>query len=184
MLRDTCNDGWDLVAVPEQHFSGSLTLVHERLSRRPSFRDGVKIRLADDQIWTLPAPPKPSESDIAVFGNEYVDIIQAIMEVNDRSEQRLAELAFALFLLGFNYCLSPPDYECLLGFPPDSLELTAAQYTFHRIAQEHLHSFLDASGVSWDTMQDAPTLGRLSRLVAWVRIHLPFGWSSVDSRSY
>jgi hypothetical protein len=159
-------------------------LVHERLSRRPSFRDGVSIRLADNQFWTLPAAPKLSESDFTVFGAEYTDIIQAIMEVNDSSEQYLAELALAIFLLGFNYCLSPSDYECLLSFPPDSLELTATQHTFHRIAQEHLHSFLDASGVSWDCRQGAPTLRRLSRLVAWVRIHLPFGWSSVDSRSY
>jgi hypothetical protein len=159
-------------------------LAHERLNRRPSFRDGVNIRLADGQFWTLPAPQKPSESRYESFGTEYTDIIHALMEVNDRSEQRLGELALAIFLLGLNYSLSPSDYECLLGFSPESPELTAVQLTFHRIAQDHLHSFLDASGVSWDSTQVAPAPGRLSRLVAWLRIRLPFGWSSVDSRSY
>jgi hypothetical protein len=172
------------VAIPDRHSSGSLTLVHERLSRRPSFRDGVSIRLADNQFWTLPAAPKPSESRSESFDIEYTDIIHALMEVRDRSEQRLAELALAIFLLGLNYSLSPSDYEFLLGFSPESPELTAVQLTFHRIAQDHLHSFLDASGVSWDSTQVAPAPGRLSRLVAWLRIRLPFGWSSVDSRSY
>jgi hypothetical protein len=159
-------------------------LAHERLNRCPSFRDGVDIRLADGQFWTLPAPPKTSESRYESFGTEYTDIIHALMEVNDRSEQRLAELALAIFLLGLNYSLSPSDYECLLGFSPESPELTTVQLTFHRIAQDHLHSFLDASGVSWDSTQVAPAPGRLSRVVAWLRIRLPFGWSSVDSRSY
>jgi hypothetical protein len=172
------------VATPDRRSSGSITLAHERLSRLPSFRDGVNIRLADDQFWTLPAPPKHSESRYDSFGTEYTDIIHALMEVNDRSEQRLAELALAIFLLGLNYSLSPSDYECLLGFSPESPELTAAQLTFHRIAQDHLHSFLDASGVSWDSTQVAPAPGRLSRVVAWLRIRLPFGWSSADSRSY
>jgi hypothetical protein len=161
-----------------------MTLVQERLSRRPSFRDGVKIRLADDQLWTFPAPPKPSESQAAPFGTEYTSIIQAIMEVGDSSEQCLGELALAIYLLGYNYCLSPLDYECLLGFTSESPESTVAQLAFHRIAQEHIHSFLDASGVFWDRTEVARTTGRLSRLVAWLRFHLPFGWSSADSRGY
>jgi hypothetical protein len=161
-----------------------MTLVQERQSRRTSFRDGVKIRLADDQLWTLPAPPKTSELEAASFGSDYTGIIQAIMDVNDSAEQRLAELALVIFLLEHNYCLSPLDYQCLLGFTSESPESTAAQLAFHRIAQEHIRSFLDASGVSWDSREVAPTMGRLSRLVAWLRIHLPFGWSSADSRGY
>ncbi len=159
-------------------------LVQERLSRRPSFRDGVQIRLADDQLWTLPAPPKPSESEAMPFGTDYADIIQAIMDVEDCSEQRFAELALAIFLLGYNYGLSPAEYECLLGFMSESPESTAAQFAFHRIAQEHIHSFLDASGVSWDSAHDAATPGRLSRLLGWLRVHLPFRWWSFESRSY
>ena len=181
LIRDTCNDGWDLVTIPDRHSSGSLTLVHERLSRRPAFRDGVKIRLADDQVWTLPSPTKPSESETGSFGPEYPDIIQAIIEVTDSSEQRLAELALVIFLLGHNYNLSPLDYECVLGFSSGSPESAAAQLAFHRVAQEHLHAFLDASGVPWDCQEVAPTRGRVSRLVAWLRIHSPFRWWSFDS---
>jgi hypothetical protein len=175
LLRD-CNDGRNLAAVTNRHSSGSMALPRERLNRRPSFRDGVKVRLADDQIWIFPAPPKPSESEAAPFGADYTDIIQAIMDVDSISEQRLGELALAIYLLGYNYCLSPLDYECLLGFTSESPESTAAQSAFHRIAQEHLSSFLDASGVSWDIKEVAPIRGRISRLVAWLRIHLPIGW--------
>ena len=159
-------------------------LVQERLSRRPSFRDGVKIRLADNQIWTLPAPPKQSEAEAASFGTEYIDIIQAFMDVNDDSERCRGELALAIYLLGYNYCLTPPDYESLLGFTSESPDATAAQSAFHRIAQEHIHSFLDASGISWNRTEVAPTTGRFSRLIAWLRIHLPFGLASVGTRSY
>ena len=161
-----------------------MTLVQERLSRRPAFRDGMQIRLADDQTWTFPAPPKASESAEAPFGTDYRGIIQAIMDASDHSEEGFAELALAIYLLGCNYCLSPPDYERLLGFASGSPESTAAQFAFHRIAQEHIHSFLDASGVVWHSKEVAPTTGRLGRLVAWLRVHLRFGWSSVDSRGY
>ena len=158
--------------------------MHERLSRRPSFRDGVKIRLADDQIWILPAPPKPSESESASFGTEYMGLLHAIHEAEDRSEQRLAELALAIFLLGYNYCLSPSDYEYLLGFTPEPPEPTASQLAFHHIAQEHLHSCLDACRGSWDSTPVVPTPGRISRFLAWLRNHLPFVSWSVNSRSY
>ena len=183
-LRDGSIDWRHLVAVPGRHSSGSMTLAQERLSRRPSFREGVKIRLADNQIWTLPAPPKQSEAEAASFGTEYTDIIQALMDVTDGSDQCHGELALAIYLLGYNYCLTPPDYESLLGFTSESPDATAAQSAFHRIAQEHLHSFLDASGVSWDNRTVAPKARRLSRLIAWLRIHLPFGLASVGTRSY
>ena len=151
--------------------------------RRPMFRNGVTIRLADDQLWTFPAPPKHSESEYATFGPEYVGLIKATMEAYDSSELRLAELALVIFLLGHNYSLSPADYQHLLGFAPESLESTASQLAFHDVAQQHIQSFLETFGTSWKTGQVVPKRGRVSRLVAWLRNHSPSFWWSFDSRS-
>ena len=111
-------------------------------------------------------------------------LLRAISEAEDGSEQRLAELSFAIFLLGHNYRLSPSDYEHLLGFMPESPELTASQFAFHSIAQEHLHSYLDACGVSWESRQVVPTPGRFYRFLAWLRSRVPFVSWSFNSRSY
>jgi hypothetical protein len=157
-------------------------LLHEHLNRRSTFRDGVKIRLADGQFWTLPAPLKASER--ASFGTEYRGLIKAIAEAEDSSEQRLAELAFAIFLLSSNYHPSSLDYEFLLGFAPGSPESTAAQLAFHHVAQEHLQSLRDASGALWASRQVVPTPGRFSRFFAWLRNHMPFVSWSFDSRGY
>jgi hypothetical protein len=157
--------------------------VNEYLSRRPSFREGVSIRLADDQLWTFPAPPKSSETGAASFGSEYESLVQAILEVEDRSELRLAELALAIFLLGYNYSLSPSAFERLLGFTSESSESAASQLAFHHVALQHVQSFLGASGASWDSGQAAPRTGWVSRLLAWLRNHSPSIWWSFDSRS-
>jgi hypothetical protein len=157
-------------------------LIDEASIRRPGFRQERRIRLADGQMWTLPAPPRASERESPPFGSEYTDLVQAIMEAEDGSEQRLAELAFAIFLLGHNYSLSPSDYSQLLGFPPESSELTDWQVAFHHIAQEHLHPFLDTARFPLETGPVLPRPGRFARLLAWLRNRLPFRWWSVDSR--
>jgi hypothetical protein len=110
--------------------------------------------------------------------------MKAIREAEDRSEQRLAELTLAIFLLGHNYLPSALNFEDLLTFVPDSPESAAAQLAFHRVAQEHLHSFFNASGVPWDRREVVPTQGRFSRLVGWLRNHVPFVSWSFESRGY
>jgi len=157
-------------------------LLDEFPSRRSSFRHGRQIQLADGQPWILPTPPKGSEWKAVPFGPEYIDIIQAILDSEDSAEERRLELAFAIFLLGHNYRLSPGDYERLLGSTPRSPDSRDWQIAFHHIAQDHLRSFLDMSGV---TSENGPLLdaqGRLSRLLAWLRNHLPPRWFSFDSR--
>jgi hypothetical protein len=159
-------------------------LAVEVLSRRSWFREGRKIRLADGQTWTLPAPPKASEWKTVPFGTEYSGLIQSILEAEEEHEQRLAELALAIFLLGHNYSLSPADYERLLGFAPESPDSTKWKLAFHDIAQEHLHSYLDASRVPPDGRPVMPTPGRIARLLSWLRNHLPSRWFSFDSRGF
>jgi hypothetical protein len=109
------------------------------------------------------------------FTAEYSDLIRGILEAEDRSEERLAELAFAIFLLGHNYRLSPADYERLLGSAPTSLDSRDWQLAFHRIAQEHVYSFLERSKVSAATTPLLERRGWVSRLSAWLRNHLPAG---------
>ena len=171
------------MSLGTRRLCGTQSLAHEHLSRRPSFRDGVKVRLADEQMWVLPAPPIPSESADVLFGTEYLDLIHAVMDEQESSERRLAELALVIFLLGVNYSLSPSAFERLLEFSPDSSKSVAAESAFHQIATEHVHSSLDASRVSWDHRSVAPVPGRVSRFVAWLRNHSPLVWWSFDSRS-
>jgi hypothetical protein len=117
----------------------------EYSSRRDSFRAGNEIRLADGQTWTLPAPPTKSEAECPALGTAYTDIIHAILEAEDRPEQTLGELAFAVYLLEQNYHLTPADYRRLLATNPTRPSTNTWQASFHQIAQEHLHAFLDFS---------------------------------------
>jgi len=149
---------------------------------RSSFRQGRQIQLADGQSWIFPAPPKGPEWTAVPFGTEYKGIIQAILEAEDDSEQRRAELAFAIFLLGHNYRLSPADYERLLGSTPESPDSRDWQLAFHRIAQDHLDAFLDGAGVTSKNGPLSNMEGRVSRRLAWLRKHLPSRWFSFDSR--
>jgi hypothetical protein len=150
--------------------------------RKPSFRQGRPIQLADGQTWTVPAPPRGSEWKAMPFGAEYTDLIRAILEAEDGSEQGLAELAFAILLLGYNYHLAPADYERILGAVPTPFDSRHWRDSFHQIAQDHLHSFLDFTGIaSTDrAILDAPA--RSDRLLSWLRNRLPARWFSLESR--
>ena len=103
--------------------------------RRSSFCSGNEIELSDGQTWILPRPPRKSNRDAVAFGPAYTDLIQAILEAEDISEQCVGELSLAIFLLDQNYCLSAPDYQRLLA--PGTSDWQAA---FHRIAQEHMRA--------------------------------------------
>ena len=129
--------------MPYAYSTRRILLARESLrdefsSRRSSFRSGSPIQLSDGQTWIVPSPPEESERNAAPFKTDYTDLIQAIIEAEGGSEQCLAELAFAIFLLDHNYSLSPADYQRLLD--PGTSDW---QFAFHEIAQEHMHVFLD-----------------------------------------
>jgi hypothetical protein len=158
-------------------------VLDEFSSRQPSFRQGKPIQLADGQTWILPAPPKGPEWTAAVpFGTDYKGIIQAILEAEDRSEQCRAELALTILLLGYNYRLSPADYERLLCSTEESSGSRDWQLVLHDIAQDHVDAFLDASGVASKNGRLSGTQRRVSRLVAWLRHRLPLRWFSFGSQ--
>ncbi len=156
-------------------------MIYEHLRRRPSFRDEAKIRLADDQIWTLPGPPKPPEAKS--LGSEYDGLIQALIESEDHSETRKAELVLVMFLLNHNYSLNPADFEDLLVYDPASRASITAWLAFHRIAEEHVRSFLDARGAGRDGGDRLTAPGRFSRLGAGLRSFLISRRWSLDSQA-
>jgi hypothetical protein len=106
--------------------------------RRPSFRSGNQIQLSDGQTWILPPPPKESERGGGAFADEYLNIIRAIVEAEDKSERRIAELVLAIYLLQTNYYLVPADYEILLSSSPRARGSSDWQSSFHQIADKHL----------------------------------------------
>ena len=150
-------------------------MADELLSRRSCFREGTRIRLADGQLWTFPAPPKASAWEASPLGTEYTGLIQALNEAGDRSEARLTELALAVFLLGHNYSLSPTDYQHLLSSNSESPDATEWQVAFHDIALEHLLSFRESSDPL--DRKPLPTVSKIfSRLLDRLRKVLPSGF--------
>jgi hypothetical protein len=151
-------------------------MVSELSSRRSSFHEGRKIRLADGQMWTFIVPPMDEKWPQGSSANEFEGLMKAIQEAENDSEQRIAELALAIFLLRQNYCLEPTDFEHLLDFPPQSLESSNWQHSFHQVVQDHLDCFWGPSKVS---MENGPGLlkhGWFSRLAARLRNNLLFRW--------
>lgn len=143
--------------------------------RRSRFREGSKLRLADHQTWTLPAPADASRGGPAPFKVEYTGLLRAIVEAEDDSERRLAELAFVVFLLGENYSLSPADYDVLLAFTPETEESSAWQLAVQALVQEHLRCF-DYSATSSETGEVPIAPGKFTRLLSWFRNHLRLPW--------
>lgn len=143
--------------------------------RRSQFREGSKLRFADHQLWTLPAPADASRGGPAPFKVEYTGLLKSIVEAEDDSERRLAELALVVFLLGENYSLSPADYDALLAFKSETAESTAWQLALDDILQEHLRYFnYSASSSEKGVVPIAP--GKFIRLVSWFRNHLRLPW--------
>jgi hypothetical protein len=133
-------------------------------------------------VWTLPAPPQRSEWKVLPFEALYIELLHAISESEDRTEQRLGELALVVFLLGHNYCLSPTDYEAILGSGKGSPTASDWKLAVADFVQEHLQSYCDARPDSLVNRPAEPNQRAPSRLLAWLRDRLPPRWFSLESR--
>ncbi len=89
--------------------------------------DGLRVRLADGQVWTLPYRA-PSGDD-----PEYDALLTMIDEANDRSEGLRAELALTIFLLHRAYDLDSDRLNALLSFEPESPDLPTLQDAIHSL---------------------------------------------------
>jgi hypothetical protein len=159
-------------------------MVDELLSRRSSFRPGQRIRLADGQGWTFPLPIQEWSDKAHSDREEYYGLIRSIIEAEDDSERRLAELAFAIFLLSQNYRLSPLDYQQLLDFGSETSESIAWRTSLRQLSEAHTHCFSATLSVTPETDLCSTRQQRISRLVEWLRDNVPLHWRFFDSGSY
>jgi|GEM_PF-1145412 len=148
---------------------GATGVVDEPVSRRSSIHAGRDIPLANGQEWTFPAPTDESGFAIEAAGAEYLELICAVLEAEDSSDRRLAELALAILLIGLNYQLSSTDLANLLTFQPRSQALADSQHAFEALARDHI-LWLASSGkipVPAPSRSTGRPLG--SRVLAWLR---------------
>jgi len=115
--------------------------------------------------------------------DDYIAHVQSMIEAEDDSELSRAELAFAIFLLGQNYDLSPVDYQRLLAFCPDSAEAIHWRLAFHELAHEHLRYFSDPGVFSLVTQLTSASQRKFSRPVNWLRTNMLFRWRFFGSGS-
>lgn len=101
--------------------------IDEQSRRRPGWRDGAKIELADGQEWTFPRPrvryvPSDHERGFEVrsgFGPEYDATIVAYDEAVERGDwpgMVGGQMKIAAFLLRLNYDLTTAELQRLLQF--------------------------------------------------------------------
>ncbi|RUL84203.1 hypothetical protein [Tautonia sociabilis] len=107
--------------------------------RRPGFRSGLSVILADGQRWTLPLPAEADREEIPAPVEEHIRaILEMIREAEDRAELLRAELALGIHLLSINYRLGPEQYQELLSFERSSPMRETSQEAFHRAALAYL----------------------------------------------
>ena len=97
--------------------------------RRDRFQPGLTVQLTDGQSWVL---PDPSCSEIA--GDEYSMLRAGLQEAEDETEFLQAGLALMIYLLDFNYQLTPTDFRAILESSAAGDRLDAAMRT---IAASH-----------------------------------------------
>ena len=91
---------------------------NERARRRPGFRSGWQVRMADGQAWSLPVPELEEGTQGKVESGwdnpSYRAILRSVAEAEDAGELFRAELALAIHLLRWNYQLDVNDLHQLL----------------------------------------------------------------------
>ena len=94
-------------------------MLNENSCRRSSFQNGTGIRLADGNIWIIPAANTLNEAvgPLDMAHETLPCLVDAVWESEDRSELLRAELALMIHLLGRNYQLGPGEYRSLLEIP-------------------------------------------------------------------
>ena len=120
----------------------------EMICRRPDYRAGTEIMLADGQTWVFPAPWQPTLSSDHHLDDEYKGLLRVVCEAEDLPESRLAELALAIYLIELNYHLGSQELRSLFTFRSGSHELTRSQTAFGALAREHLLSLYPGARLS------------------------------------
>jgi hypothetical protein len=119
---------------------GDPDRLDEQARRRPDFRGGVPVTLADGQEWYLPRPRKlfvadDSEAGFRLrwdLGDEYGRLFEAARSIATFEDMVRAEFALAKYLLRLNYDLDAAALGRLLVFdyaddPDPALERLRAE---------------------------------------------------------
>jgi hypothetical protein len=145
-------------------------VIDEFLCRRPGFRAGREITLADGQAWTFPAPQSEAVSTECEVDTEYVGLVRIVWEAENPHERYLAELVLAIYLIELNYHLTPAELESLFTYPPGSPELAESQRAFDALARDHLLALQPGATLPLlPSRPAAPPPSLCARLLLWLR---------------
>jgi hypothetical protein len=148
------------------------------------FHTVKEIRLADGREWTFLAPAElggfPTGHAIHA---EYLGLIRAILEAEDRYEGQMAELALAMLLVDRGRPLASFEYRRLFMFEPDSRALADSQVGFHALARDHVNYLVATGKVSRPQRAPRPAPRRLGRFLNRTRRQSPVRiWSPVSGK--
>ena len=145
-------------------------VVEELICRRPTFRLGREITLADGRPWTFPAPQAQAGPATRAQDDDYLGLLRAVWEAEDLHERYLAELALAIYLIELNYQLGSAELEFLFTYRPGSPELADSQRAFDMLAREHLQSVCpEAILPQPPSPPQEPEQKPRARFLAWLR---------------
>lgn len=112
-----------------------MSRLDEPSLRRPAFRDGYRIELADGQAWTFPAPQlrffparaadgRVSIASLYAYDDRYLELREELVAVDrdDAWNAMRLQVEIAGTQLLANYDLSSRDLARLLPVIPDSAE--------------------------------------------------------------
>jgi hypothetical protein len=103
--------------------------IDEKQRRRPDFRGGVPVRMADGQDWTLPRPrvrfvPDDGPEGFRVYltgpGDDYADLLAATDAPPDVGGMIRADMALARRLVTTNYDLTGDELVAIVQLGYDS----------------------------------------------------------------
>ena len=117
-------------------FAVEECMPEEFLSRRHDFREGIDLRLADHQFWTV---CDQLQNFSPLIDAEELDLLlEGIDEAEDLPSLQRAQLALLIFLLVSNYHLTSTDLQALLTFPPGSNTWKDTQNQVHTLSRNLL----------------------------------------------
>jgi hypothetical protein len=129
--------------------------------RRPTFREGTRIWMADGQQWSFPSPPEPG------VDAQYDALAEARRDAEDHDEVLRIELAISMLLLARNYDLSPVEYTRVFDFGDDRDRLRSVQSAISElIASGSAKAVIRHPEQAKTLAREPGRIGRLTSLVS------------------